>query len=486
MLSSATNDFHLANGPHDISKFRVLTADVIEQLCHDIKSTYLPSWIERPPTNFGSAAHGKLKADHWWTVCTISMVITLVRVWGSASASIAEHQLLDNFIHLVIAVDLATRRSVNPERARLFDYHMEEYLHTLRTLFAHDLIPNHHLSLHLATCLLSFGPVHGWWAYPFECFNGIIQRLNTNNQTGMFVTAQPLVQVYSSQPADKIPLTYMRTFHAAAELRWRMSSTEWPSDKSIQDVLSAFNTVYRDAAHGTRIVDVLGATPGNGSQAVLKALYASHHDSRLDETVYNAMVRLMNSAHPASRFTAFTQSLNNCVPLSPLARFVPKVELSRFTYGTRESNIRNSFVCFRDPLSVEPSLIRAGQISQIFLHSYFDPQTNEQSLKPYFVISQYTELAEAHACRDPYRLFPLLGTRLCYNRIQASRAVVGSTDIVSHFAALVYVPEGIGETCIVVRSLDQVRFFTSIPQDIPLTHSFRSKPGNKEGFMCRL
>lgn len=177
-----TEDFHISNGPHDISKFRVLTAAVITQLRDDIKVTYLPSWMERPPTNFGSAAHGKLKADHWRTVCTVSMVITLVRLW-SAQAD-AESLLLANFVHLVSAVDLATRRSMSPSRAQLFDFHMAEYLRTLRELFDHDLIPNHHLSLHLVTSLMLFGPVHGWWAYPFERYNGIIQRLNTNHQIG--------------------------------------------------------------------------------------------------------------------------------------------------------------------------------------------------------------------------------------------------------------------------------------------------------------
>ena len=156
-------------------------ADVIEQLRHDIQSTYLRSWIERPPANFGSASHGKLKADHWRTVCTISMVITLVRIWSSSTATTGDQLLLENFLHLVVVVDLVTRRSMSSERARQFDFHMLEYLRTLRSLFEHNLVPNHHLSLHLVTCLMLFGPVHGWWAYPFERYNGIIQRLNTNN-----------------------------------------------------------------------------------------------------------------------------------------------------------------------------------------------------------------------------------------------------------------------------------------------------------------
>ena len=184
VLQKETSDFHLPDNIHDISKYRVLTPDVVQQVRNDIKATFLPSWLERPPTNFGSASHGKLKADHWRTICTISLVISLVRLWGSVSATPSDTLILENFIHLAIAVDLASRRSNDPDRARLFRYHMLEYLRTLKAHFNHPLVPNHHLSLHLATCLLLFGPVHGWWAYPFERFNGIIQRLNTNHKIG--------------------------------------------------------------------------------------------------------------------------------------------------------------------------------------------------------------------------------------------------------------------------------------------------------------
>ena len=186
ILEKDTADFHLADDSHDISKYRILTPDVIRQIRADIKSTYLPSWLERPPAKFGSTSHGKLKADHWRTIGTISLVISLVRIWGSPSSTEGDAMLLNNFVHLVIAVDLASRRSMDPERARLFDEHMHQYLTSLKSLFKQKLVPNHHLALHLCTCLLLFGPVHGWWAFPFERFNGIIQRFNTNHKIGEY------------------------------------------------------------------------------------------------------------------------------------------------------------------------------------------------------------------------------------------------------------------------------------------------------------
>lgn len=120
----------------------------------------------------------------WRTVCTVSMVITLVRLWGGPDSNTRQKALLENFVHLVCAVDLAARRSTNQERIDKYDHHMLEYLTSLRKLFDHHLVPNHHLSLHLKECLELFGPVFAWWGFPFERINGMLQRLNTNSKTG--------------------------------------------------------------------------------------------------------------------------------------------------------------------------------------------------------------------------------------------------------------------------------------------------------------
>lgn len=183
VFDEATDDFRLLDGPYDISKYRVLDEGVLAQVRADIATTILPSWLDHPPKNFGSVSHGKLKADQWRVVCTISLVITLVRLWGSADAESREGILLNNFIHLVTAVDLATRRSLNPDRVEKFDGHLLKYLEGLRSYFAHDFVPNHHLSLHLKECMLLFGPVHAWWGFPFERYNGMIQALNTNSKS---------------------------------------------------------------------------------------------------------------------------------------------------------------------------------------------------------------------------------------------------------------------------------------------------------------
>lgn len=37
-----------------------------------------------------------------------------------------------------------------------------------------------HLHLHLKQCLFDYGPVHSFWCFPFERFNGIFESFNKN------------------------------------------------------------------------------------------------------------------------------------------------------------------------------------------------------------------------------------------------------------------------------------------------------------------
>jgi len=42
--------------------------------------------------------------------------------------------------------------------------------------------PNNHLHLHVAACMLDYGPVHSMWCFPFERFNKILGSYHTNNK----------------------------------------------------------------------------------------------------------------------------------------------------------------------------------------------------------------------------------------------------------------------------------------------------------------
>lgn len=227
----------------------------------------------------------------------------------------------------------------------------------------------------------------------------------------------------------------------------------------IHDVIGAFKTVYDDAARGTRAADMhmLTALPNDDTTSFID-VYTSLGDSQLGRATYDIFMQLMNhTARPASTFASFYSAPGDPRPrLSPLFRLVPKLKLWKVTFGTRTGNIRNSFICFKDPLADTPAVVRAGQINTIFLHAHVYPDHNERVVEPFFIIDEYVPLAEDHAARDPYRRFPLLNTQLFYDRFGERSTIIRPVDIVAHFAAMTYVPKDIGERCIVVRSLDRV------------------------------
>ena len=144
----------------------------------------LPGWVNRAPRRFGSAAHGKVSADHWRTLATINLVITLVRVWGGHQASPRKRDLLHNFMALVVVLRFSTARYTSNKQITVIENQLQVYYDSLMKL-SDKLYPCHHMSLHIPECLRLFGPVHGWWSFPFERYNGLIQRFNHNGKFGI-------------------------------------------------------------------------------------------------------------------------------------------------------------------------------------------------------------------------------------------------------------------------------------------------------------
>ncbi|TFK82783.1 hypothetical protein K466DRAFT_499651 [Polyporus arcularius HHB13444] len=437
VLAYDAAEFHLSVDAPDISKYRVLSYDVLQAIRKDIPSTYLPSWLERPPANFGSPKHGKLKADQWRTVCTINMVITLVRLWSSANASEHDKKLLENFLHLVSAVDLASRRTMSEARAAAYDEHMYRYLVGLKELFDHQFVPNHHLSLHLYSCLLLFGPVHGWWAFPFERYNGLIASINTN---------------YKS--AD-MPVTFMRYFYIGANIRRLMGTMDWPDTEEFKEMLNSFEDAFGEVLRGSRIVDTFPFRKASGGTA--EGAYEIKSEEGLPETIYEGILRLLNRLSTGQKYTsayASRATTRNSPTLNPKGEEVPSIKQGNLVFATADKGLRDSFVVFRAE-DTDGDGLRAGQISKIYLHSR--TKDSKPLVEPFFLVNVYRPLTGPDAARDPYRRWPDIHTRLYYNEFEADARIIGLDNIVAHFAAHAYTPEDIASECMLVRNLDRVR-----------------------------
>lgn len=165
----------------------VLNHAILTEVWGDMVKTTLPSWVGHVPRNLSCSSHRKIKADQWRTACLVNLIITLCRIWGKPGTTAKETALLWNFLSLVITIRWATMRCITPAHISIVEDHLAYYTKSTASIFGEKaLVVNNHVSLHTPECLYAFGPVHGWWAFPFERFNGIIQKLSTNHKLGEF------------------------------------------------------------------------------------------------------------------------------------------------------------------------------------------------------------------------------------------------------------------------------------------------------------
>ena len=149
-----------------------------------MRLTELPSWMSPAPSNWGTAARGKLTADQWMVVCTVHLPVTLIRLWGNLADR--RFELLCNFMDLTSAVQLATQRSIT---ARMIDDQellIARYLNSMKRLFKGSKVqPIHHVALHTADFLRLFGPTHAVQAFGGERLLEVLGLQNVNNKSGM-------------------------------------------------------------------------------------------------------------------------------------------------------------------------------------------------------------------------------------------------------------------------------------------------------------
>jgi hypothetical protein len=167
----------------------VLGKETLAEVRADMEVLSLPSWVSHAPRNPGAANRGKFTADQWRSFCTINLVFTLTRLWGPEPEGSRKRLMLDNFMHLVTAVKLASMRCMSAERIRSYADHMHQYLTSLLKLYPDTTImPYQHLALHMPTFLERFGPTHAWRCWPFERYNYLLQKIPTNMK---FSRSQP-------------------------------------------------------------------------------------------------------------------------------------------------------------------------------------------------------------------------------------------------------------------------------------------------------
>jgi hypothetical protein len=176
----------------DVFKDKI-TKNELKILQSDIKNTRRPQYQVAPPANLGNPGHGKLKADQWRTCIEFDIPVSVAKLWSRETApkdqapdiTLHRDQLFRAIMDLAVAVRWGTFYRSSDRHSKIFAANIKDYLQNLLDLYPNiKFRPNHHASLHIGALLSRFGPMHGWWAFPFERVIGILQKVKTNDKIG--------------------------------------------------------------------------------------------------------------------------------------------------------------------------------------------------------------------------------------------------------------------------------------------------------------
>ncbi|KAJ3525025.1 hypothetical protein NMY22_g10750 [Coprinellus aureogranulatus] len=285
----------------------MLDTDELKAIQQDIKKTLRPSNQTSPPRDFGSPSHGKLKADEWRACIEFDLPISMAKLWADGlpedNVNRERYALaLESTFLLAMALRYATsHRTCASHRGKYLTY-MNKYLQSILELHPGDTLhPNHHNALHLPVFLELFGPIQGWWMFPFERLIGILQRHMTNFKFG------------------ELEETVIKTFCSAAHLKKLLDQPQTSSSpESPPTVLEqCFDIIQRslpDSVKGTMletsrdrtetsrpvpklldkdIVEVFGLADLTGVQVNVfsrvqqgRSVFATRNASRANSTVF--------------------------------------------------------------------------------------------------------------------------------------------------------------------------------------------------------
>ena len=91
-------------------------------------------------------------------------------------------QQLECWRAFVLACRRLCKHTISNDDITVADLLLLQFVKRVKNLFGSQFVtPNIHMHLHLCDCLKDYGPLHAFWLYSFERYNGLLGKQPTNN-----------------------------------------------------------------------------------------------------------------------------------------------------------------------------------------------------------------------------------------------------------------------------------------------------------------
>ena len=235
----------------------ILRKNIMESIWMDMSWTRTPTWMSHAPKNWGTTQHGKLSTDNWRVICTVHLLITLIRLWGKKTGCMKD--ILAHFMDLVSAVHIANMQVTSPNHIQTYNTHIQWYTWKLKALFPDEnLKPAHHAALHIRDMLHLFGPNHSHSGVHYEQYINFFHHMNTNEKIGEHRIGHSFSCSISHDDliTGQLEATLLKTSARSANLCALLSDNEDIWD-SMQDLITTMNKISQEDVHGFRLASIL-------------------------------------------------------------------------------------------------------------------------------------------------------------------------------------------------------------------------------------
>ena len=140
-----------------------------------VNQLMVPPDIGRIPHKIFSG-FSSFTADQWknWVI-----YYSLIALRGLLPSDV-----LECWRHFVLACRILCSHQITAEQVTLGDALLLHFCKRTERIFGwQHITPNMHMHCHLRSCILDYGPLHGFWLYAFERYNGILGAMPNNNKS---------------------------------------------------------------------------------------------------------------------------------------------------------------------------------------------------------------------------------------------------------------------------------------------------------------
>lgn len=181
---------------------QLITKSDLNVIQKRVDAICVPHGIGRIPSKISSSFSG-FTADQF-------------KNWTDTYSLLSLYDILDKdnlelWRHFVLASRILTQMQITTTELQLADALLLRFCNRAQRMYGCEIItPNMHMHGHLKDCVLDYGPIHNFWCFSFERYNGILENYPTNTSVEVHLMNRFLREFFISSAS--LPAEYKENF----------------------------------------------------------------------------------------------------------------------------------------------------------------------------------------------------------------------------------------------------------------------------------